>query len=94
MNPKKCFGFLSGLYLAANLLQSTPALADDYPPALNYDDFTESVLVGNEDGNMYFAKKIRSVHFYTPGRDVQVRTDVVDAKGNILSTKEYVRTSL
>lgn len=70
---------------------STPRVqATDYPPALNYDDFIQSIQLDAVDANLYFARQLLNVHVYVPGRDVQVRTDIVDSQGKIRTTKERV----
>lgn len=74
---------MGGLLLPANIQ------AAEYPPALNYDDFAEAVSLGNETGTLHFGSKILSVHMYLPGRDADVRTDLVDAQGKVLSAKEF-----
>jgi hypothetical protein len=76
--------------LAASFLPTMPILAENYPPALNFDDFIEAVSVGTSDSKLYFARKVLSVHVYVPGRNVQVRTDIVDANGTILNSTEHM----
>lgn len=78
------FGLLLGLY-STSRVQAT-----DFPPALNYDDFIHSVQLDAVDSKLYFARQLLNVHVYVPGRDVQVRTDIVDSQGKIRTTKERV----
>jgi hypothetical protein len=78
------FGLLLSLY-STSRVQAT-----DFPPALNYDDFIHSVQLDAVDAKLYFARQLLNVHVHVPGRDVQVRTDIVDSQGKIRTTKERV----
>lgn len=80
----------TSLVLATGFFLPTSAMAADYPPAMNYDNLTEFVQVGETDSKMLFASRLYTMNFYLPGRDAQVRIDVVNDKGQIISTKERV----
>jgi len=80
---------LSAIALTAGLFTSSPALAA-YPPAMNYDNFTDFVYIDESDSRMLFANKLFSMRFYMPGRDAQIRIDIVDKNGKVISTKEHV----
>jgi hypothetical protein len=81
--------FLLSLNLLGGLLLTSPVFANDYPPAMAYEQMPDFINL-SPDGSLLFANKLLSMHVYVPGRDVQTRIDIVDAKGNIISTKERV----
>ncbi|MBF2054195.1 MAG: hypothetical protein IGS03_12155 [Candidatus Sericytochromatia bacterium] len=77
------------LALLSPFLLMGPVGAQDYPPAMVYDQMPDFINLGN-DGTLYFGRKLQSMQVYVPQRDVETRIDIVDAEGKILSTKERV----
>lgn len=77
-----------GFMLALSAGQSL--WAAEYPPALNYDDYIQAIQMDTVDAKLNFGRQLLNVHVYVPGRDVQVRTDIVDSQGKIRATKERV----
>lgn len=75
----------------SSLLISLSAWSADYPPALNYDDYVDSLNMGTTDYNLQFASKILRLGVFVPGRNAQVRTDIVDATGKIIISTEHVQ---
>lgn len=72
------FGLMSGVQAA------------DYPPALIYDNLPELLQIGNADGTLFFGRHLPDFKLYLPERQAQVRIDIVDAQGKVLTTKERV----
>ncbi|PIQ23832.1 hypothetical protein COW36_13405 [bacterium (Candidatus Blackallbacteria) CG17_big_fil_post_rev_8_21_14_2_50_48_46] len=83
---------LIAIALLAGLASQSPLRAEEYPPALNYDDFIEAVKLDTQNAKLYFANKVLSVHVYLPGRNVQVRTDIADNNGTLLLSSEHLHT--
>lgn len=81
---------LASIIMSSCVWLSQAARAAEYPPAMNYDNFTEFIRLGTQDSKLSFASQLYTMKFYLPGRDAQIRMDIVDQKGQIISTKERV----
>ncbi len=76
------------LGLLASLFLSVPALAADYPPAMNYDDYTEFFSLDKSKAKLLVDWQLNKIRYYLPQRDAVVRLDIVDNDGKVLTTKE------
>lgn len=77
------------LGLLSSVLLFAPAGAQDYPPAMVYEQMPDFINL-DQNAELYFGRKLLSMHVYVPQRNVETRIDIVDAQGKILSTKERV----
>lgn len=84
MNLKKW-----ALVVLSSCLLTGPAWSQDYPPAMAYEQMPDFINL-DQNGQLYFGRKLLSMLVYVPQRDVETRIDIVDAEGNILSSKERV----
>lgn len=87
MIRKKTIQFLSLCLFSASLF-ALPAGAADYPPAMNYDDYTEFFSLDKSKAKLLIDWQLNKMRYYLPQRDAVIRLDIVDDSGKVLTTKE------
>lgn len=67
-----------------------PSFAADYPPALSYDTFLDGLEIDDQKATLPFASKVSRFEVFVPGRNVKGKLSIVDEKGQVLSSREYL----